>query len=788
MQRSFHLSAAAVALAVGFTLPPAAAQTATQTAQAQSGQRTAIEEIVVTARKRDESLQKVPLAITAFTAEELDRRSIRELGDVAAATPGVTFFENINSTLATPVIRGISQTVIAAPDRNVGLFYNGIFLSNTNASNFEMLDLERIEVVKGPQSALYGRNAFAGAINYVPKKANFDKVAGFVEGTVGTDERYQARGAINVPLGEKFAFRVAAGYDTFDGTIGNVRAPGDNVGGYESKVASWDIRFQPTEALSIGQFGFYVDETRENGAVVFFDNNCGFLSATDRRRSFFCGAVPAFDPVGVDPRATGLTRDGIITGVDIAYDFGPVIAKFLGGYVHLDQVLVADRDFIADGLGSPYGITRGSFFAPALRTARLPTFVGNGPDKTEDWNLEFRLESPADQRFRWQAGVSRYIHYKDDSTTFVVDTTSLAPGEIVKGSIFLLVFPQAVVPYTGQPLPKIVDNYFHDLGNAAFGAVDFDVTDKLTLGAEVRWDQEQRKRFQKLSRVRQWREDKFWTFRFSADYEVTDTSLVYASVAKGVIAGFFNGTNDAAAGNAPIPLNLQNYDPSTNWTYELGAKTAWLDGRLTANLSLFYINYKDLQIQATPPAPLVTVLTLNAAKAKAEGFEAQLNWRPIDPLLLEVGYGYTNPRFGSNTIDRGVDRYCGDGTLCNNDVSGATLTRASKHTLSASAQWEGQLVGDWTYYLRTDIRYQSKQYTRSLDLQWVPGRTLVNLRIGVQNGDNLEFALWGKNIFNKLYPTVAIAQPNFNDATSLFVTNTDTGQRATWGLTAKYKF
>jgi iron complex outermembrane receptor protein len=787
-----NTSVALIALAVGLATPTYAAETAAagaQTAQAQTAQRGGIEEIVVTARKREENLQQVPLAINAFGAEEISRRSIRDLGDVAAATPGVTFFENINSTLASPVIRGISQTVIAAPDRNVGLFYNGIFLSNTNASNFDLFEMERIEVVKGPQSALYGRNAFAGAINYVPKKASFDRVSGFVEGTIGTDEKYQARAGINVPLGSSLAARLSVGYDSFDGTIPNARTPGDNVNGNETKAISWDIQGKLTEAFTFSQFGFWTDDQRENGAVVFFPNNCGFISATDRRSSFYCGELPAFDKVGVDPRSTGSNRKGVITGGELNYDFGFATATFLAGYVNLKQTLYSDRDFTTDGLGSLYDITRGSFFAPTLRQARLPTFVGNGPDKTEDWNLEFRVESAQDQRFRWLAGVSRYIHYKDDSTTFKVDTTSLAPGEIPKGSIFLLAFPQAVGPVVaGQPLPKIADSYFQDLGNAAFVAADFDLTDALTLGAEVRWDQEQRKRFNKLTRDRQWREDKFWTFRFNADYKVTQDALVYASAAKGVIAGFFNGTVDAAAGNARVPLELQNYDPSTNWTYEIGAKTSWLDGRVTANVAAFYIKYKDLQIQSTPPAPLVTVLTLNTASANAKGFEAELNWRPIEPLTLTAGYGYTEPKYGKGTIDRGVDRYCGDRTLCTNQVGGSLLTRASKHTFSGSAQWEGSLTGDWTWFARADVRYQSKQFTRSINIQWIPGRTLVNARLGVSKGRDLEISIWGKNIFNKLYPTVAIAQPNFNDATSLFVTNTATADTRTLGITAKYNF
>jgi iron complex outermembrane receptor protein len=137
-------------------------------AQERSADPGVIDEIVVTARKRAEDLRDVPLSITAFSSEQLERRNIESLADVAAATPGLTYFETLNGTLGTPVIRGLTQVNLSSPDRNVAIFYGGIYLSNSNASNLDILDLERIEVVKGPQSALYGRNAFGGAINAFP--------------------------------------------------------------------------------------------------------------------------------------------------------------------------------------------------------------------------------------------------------------------------------------------------------------------------------------------------------------------------------------------------------------------------------------------------------------------------------------------------------------------------------------------------------------------------------------------------------------------------------------------
>ena len=148
----------------GLTLPVLAQEAA----EASAGDAVALEEIVVTARKRAETLLEVPVAVTALTADDIDQKGIENLNDVALFTPGLTYFDSIQNQLGTPVIRGISQTNLNSPDRNVAIFYGGVYLSSTSGANLEILDVDRVEVVKGPQSALYGRNAFNGAINFVP--------------------------------------------------------------------------------------------------------------------------------------------------------------------------------------------------------------------------------------------------------------------------------------------------------------------------------------------------------------------------------------------------------------------------------------------------------------------------------------------------------------------------------------------------------------------------------------------------------------------------------------------
>jgi len=158
----------------------------------------AYEEIVVSARKVDESIQDVPLAITALSSEKIERAGIQDLSDVAAFTPGLSFFSPIGEFLPTPIIRGIAQTDIFG-ETNVGVYVDGVYVAGREGLNFNFLDLERIETVKGPQSALYGRNSFSGAINYVTKRAP-ETFEVKTDGTVGSDDRLAGQISVGGPI------------------------------------------------------------------------------------------------------------------------------------------------------------------------------------------------------------------------------------------------------------------------------------------------------------------------------------------------------------------------------------------------------------------------------------------------------------------------------------------------------------------------------------------------------------------------------------------------------------
>ena len=208
--------------------------------------------IIVTARSRAEDIQDVPLAITAFGEEDIERRGLQELDDVARFTPGFSF-EDFSGGFAQPVIRGQATSRVTALESNVSSFFDGVYIPRSWAVDVGTANLERVEVVKGPQSARYGRNAFSGAINYVPRKASLDgEISGEIEATVGIDERYDLGAFINFSVNDWFALAGSYNYSSYDGSWENshpfadLDLPGP---GTEGNIGGWDNRSISVSAI-----------------------------------------------------------------------------------------------------------------------------------------------------------------------------------------------------------------------------------------------------------------------------------------------------------------------------------------------------------------------------------------------------------------------------------------------------------------------------------------------------------------------------------------------------------
>jgi iron complex outermembrane recepter protein len=788
-----------VGAVVAALIAAAAAMPATAQEEAGAG---LLDEVIVTARKRAESLLDIPVAVTAFSAADIEAKGIEGLADVALFTPGLTYFEALNSALGTPVVRGIAQTNLNSPDRNVAVFYGGVYLANLSASNLEILDVERIEVVKGPQSALYGRNAFNGAINYVPASPT-DEFTGKVEGTIGSDERYEARLVLSGPLTDTLSGRIALSYNEFDGSWKNAADPGNNIGGFESKNISGMLEWKPSDNFSARLFGFFTDDFREQGAAYFASaNNCG---PAGRPLSAVCGEIPVRDTLSINPFTEGLYREVLLTALELGYDFGPVRLKSETALYDADVDIFTDYDL--NGTGATYDIIRLAdvatftyFGAPALRRQAVPQYNGQGIGANQTFSQELRLERAEEGPFQWAVGAFYFENDYNAAAGAVWDARVLNPGEIPRSGIPGFTTIPGIVSTTPRNVLITGDNVRLDKQQSIFGSFEWDLDEKFTFGAELRRDKEDRQQFNRLigPSTLQQAEFSYTTWRAHADFAASPSQKFYASAAKGVISGYFNVTFDTVA-RVPVPPELQSYDPAENKTYELGWKAEWLDRRLATEVTLFYIDYAGIQINATPPPPLLTNIVQNIGEAESKGIEINANFAITDGWRIGATYAFTPTEFGSPTPEPGVARYCGSPQglalgFCPSvvfrgqtlpDVGGQSLPRAPELTASAYTSFEMPLNNDWEFYGRTDVSHIGKSYTLSWNLAEIAARTLVNARFGVRRGP-LDVALWGRNIFDEKYVSAVIFQPNF--ATVQFLPNVSQGERATYGLTASWSF
>ena len=748
----------ASSLTLGLTLVLTLATVQDADAQQQGdGARNALEEIIVTARKREESVQDIPLSVSALTAETMERAGIDDLASVADFTAGLLYQDYGGGGLGSPVIRGQAQTDIGSVESNVGVFVDGVFVTSRGNLEFGLLDMERVEVVKGPQSALYGNNTFAGAINYVSKRPT-EELSGKVSTTVGDAGRFDVSGALSGTLvDDVLRGRIAGGYSEFDGTIDN--SIGGDLGGYDEKYAvSAQLDYTPTDSFEARTYLYYGEGSMDPTAGFIYLNNCGGFNSlqsdtiTGRGGTifrYFCGDMFAPDQVTVREELTfGNKTNSLLAYVSLGWDITEKLSlSSLSSIGDYDSDAVVEFFYNAP-LDTP----------PELRQLLVPIFGGS-----EDWSQELRLDYAGDGRVDWTAGV--YLN------SFEVDQN------------FGVGFP-------GNPRQVINRDTLTDSDLwSVFAGIDYALSDTIDLRVEGRYQSDDRN--VRLIDINAGTEtelsDEFsdTTFRASIDYAVTDTVMVYTSVAKGSKSGGFN--------NTPLVAE-QTFDPEENLVYEAGIKSTLLDGALQINAAIFHAEWSDAQIRGPSQVPGNPNITQNAGNVTTPGGEIDVSWAITDNWLLTAGYAYSDPTFDSGTTDIQHGRRCNTPEDCGLtagpggvgiDVSGNRVDRSVQHTayLSSTFSWN---VNDYEFYFRADGSHTGDQPQRSLNLQWLPSRTLVNARTAVIMPNGWELALWARNLFDEQYIYSALNQPEFFPSSTFSTGHVANGR--TFGVTANFNF
>ncbi|MCU0759694.1 MAG: TonB-dependent receptor [Steroidobacteraceae bacterium] len=440
---------------------------------AEAQQDMALDEIVVTSRRVSENLQDVPVSITAFSAKDLEKQVIRNARDLANFTPNLTFTSGADGRAAVPVIRGIGLIDGRGFDNPVGLFIDGIFFSGRAAQNVGMLDLERVEVIKGPQSALYGRNTFSGAINYVTRQIS-DEVTGLAEATLGSDALQRFNGSLSGALTDWMSARLAVGLEDDRGTYRNSGplGVGAGIGGGDFKQAMLTLQFQPRDDLKIAVSGLWSDEFGASRPLAPQANNCGpldpmapanasLISRDLRTPFYFCGAGGSLEggALSISPEAFAfqndtkratLSFDWELPGVTIisqtAYTTSTSFSKTdldrtqagEAGYGYLPRaayVAAGSPTFnFANGMGficsgfvpagpcSPNPAANAPLFNQ-VRGASFNTFFNTQGLDQDYWSSELRFQGPRESRLRWLGGLFYFRSKNDDTTGVGIDAS-----------------------------------------------------------------------------------------------------------------------------------------------------------------------------------------------------------------------------------------------------------------------------------------------------------------------------------------------------------------------------
>ncbi len=713
----------------------------TASAQSEGAQgRATLEVVTVTARKREESIMEIPMAVSALSAEDLENRGVKNLSDVASFAPGFHSTNQLAGSAAGRNDRAGKQVTFRGLSVSSGLvFIDGAPMTGTATP--ELQDIERVEVLKGPQSAYFGRSTFSGAVNFITRDPG-EEFRGRLRVEAGNYDLVDVSGSLEGALIPGYlTARVSARYMDQEGQYDNYSEPGEALGDRTTKSGSITLMFTPTDNLTIRAMGSLVRD--DDGAPAQLalkppDMNCdlggtkgpwwcGDLPDSDKiNPAYYSGqyqmndvarsvlldnignAATIFDPYWNDD--AGLKRDSIYSNLRIDYEFdsGYTLSS-LTAYTKEKYQSILNLSF-RDGTNVPNNF--GTY------TPNIWWFVAT-QQKTEDFSQEIRLSSPDDGAFRWLVGLS-YMEISVPGGSGVYGITPFGPGIVSTPSL-----NESETP-------------------ALFGGVYWDVTDRLTLSGELRYQEDKLVRQalvnalgQRVPGERYEATFESWSPRVIADFDFTDDHNGYVSWSQGVRPGGFN------VAYAVQPPEVQAMLPGTGLTfdeekltnYEVGLKSTWLDGSAQTRLAVYYAKWEDGQLSNsltfTPPGGNLNIVTVtaNVGEVELQGVELEGELQVTSNLMLSATLGYTDTEIKSYI--------CGDclgidGTTTS--AIGNRLPQSAKVSGTLSAEYSDLAFGDYDWYGRVDWTYRGDMFVTAANYAIIPERHLTNLRFGLRGG------------------------------------------------------
>ena len=712
-------------------------------AQEQESSSKSLDEITVTAQKRAQTLQDVPISVTSFSQADMDLRDATNLRALQEITPNLEFNnESGGQNNSRITLRGIgTETLVGGGDQGVALHVDGVYVGRNSAAAQSVFDVERLEVLRGPQGTLYGRNAVGGNVNIITKNPT-DEFMASADLTAGNYARTRIRGILNVPVSDTMAARFSVMKEDRDGYLENLYAGGRDNDDADTLSLRGKLRWTLNDGEVI--LGAYYNKNEGAGAGSKY-------LGTDTDYQFTPSMVGISDGSGRPPGA-------------------PIVAVAKGAALPMSrnfrEIRKDSAEFI-DQTMSGIDLTVNWPLSDAIELKSVTAFQQNDnstlvdADNTEiraeerarqndaeQWSQEFNLVSTGDGALEWIVGV--FIYHEELTEDFM---TMGFPGNV-----------DPAVPLPGGQQPggngvsqNPVANHKTD-SLAFFGQATYSLSDRMRLTAGLRYTKDEKEQ----SRTGAGIVDLVNNFRFngggaqgpepdefvsgdwsnvsgklSLDFDLTEDSLLYVSYSQGFKSG-------------GIPFNgvMIPYEPEEVDAYEIGSKNQFLDDRLRLNLVAFYYDYKDLQVfRLTGEGPRAD----NAAQSTVQGLEAEFQAILTDRFSIDGSFG---------TLDATYDEYLTP--IPPADFSGNTLNHAPEYTANIGGQYVAP-IGDGELTIRADYAKRGDTYfdraNGPFDLQEAYGIFNLNIRY---DAATWYVALHGKNLGDEEYVTGQLINPPFN--------------------------
>lgn len=738
------------ALLAGATLfapaPPALAQSGEQAVGDASG-----EEIIVTARRREESLQSVPLSVVAVSGEELEQRSISNLEDLSASTPNVTFSGAPQSGRlgGSIFIRGVGELdTYRTRDPAVGLYIDGVYMGRMYANNLDIMDVARVEVLRGPQGTLFGKNTSGGAISVISEPPDLSGFSGRAQVIGGSYNRLDFVGGLNVPLvDDVLGLRVSGARMTQDGY--GERVDGQEMADTDRWAMRGQILFEPSSTFSALLTADWTefDEANASYRLVGVNTSAGPVAFYN---AFF---DPDYDNTWLsqdDYSYNGAGRNssrGSVGGVSLALtrEFNDATLLSITAYRELNTNNDLDPD------GSPIVI-----------------LDQTQEDDQSQFSQELQLSgNTADERFDWVIGVY-YFHEQADGREFYNLLTAAFGGAADFGRV----------------------NRTENESFAIYGQGIFAFTDRLRLTAGIRYTDDS-----KTVEVERFGSSAFgpltgdhsstaWSPRLGLDYQWSPNVMTYVSVAQGA-------KNGGLAGAPGAVTDFLEYEDETVWTYEVGVRSDLFDRFVRLNATAYYTDYRDLQMAITgstvtgvPPVATPFSIIANIPEASIHGGEFELAITPDEHWTFTGALGLTYAQYDELPDDPKFNDFVASGNLSLDSA----LPNTPETSLTLGAEYARPL-GDLDLRVRLDWAYRSEVFYNIQNTEGArqPGYGLLNARVTLDFPNGFQLSAFGTNLTDESYIVGAFddgAVPN----PGLGFSVVNQGRPLELGVSAQFRF